>query len=583
MPASRPLSWQGTRYAFVRGRDATEAGRVLSSSEATRILRLLIASEACGQLRSLYQELSHSPTSTPHPNEVVVEGLIQRLGDHVSGWRLIELTRNRRRVPTSSESPEQQEERALDRKLAELGTREDLFHDGRHYRLVRAARNEDLPGRRHYEAVNTREAQRLLSEMAQDTQQPERQRALLEELQGSIDATQTNPNLALVLLRRYRVYILTQEKAEVITPAQMRRMLEEHWIEVELIDDAGIPLVGEVFSVITPDGRAWRCATDARGLFRIDRIPAGDCKLQLASSDLLEGPDSHGHLDLELVDPAGLPLAGMEYDVLAGGTSVAKGKVDETGRAHLGGLPPGPYELVLPGVAVNAATLDGAEAHAASGSSREAKTYVVKKGDTLNKIAQAHGVKTGRELYDAPENEALRKKRPNPDRIRVGDEVNIPSGEVAAFDLSDGQVARVVVGGASAAVPLTLRLLGSDDKALAGAYYQLSGAGFFYAGELGADGVLKHELPPGTEEARLVIVGKDAFMEQTLVFQDEQDDVTSDQIRLANLGWYGGAIDGQSSALLASAIGYYKRSNNLGAGNEMEDATRQHVEQEYLA
>jgi len=55
--------------------------------------------------------------------------------------------------------------------------------------------------------------------------------------------------------------------------------------------------------------------------------------------------------------------------------------------------------------------------------------YTVKSGDNLSLIAQQHGLKSWRDIYDHPDNAAFRLKRPDPNRIFPGDVVMIPGGD----------------------------------------------------------------------------------------------------------------------------------------------------------
>jgi hypothetical protein len=55
--------------------------------------------------------------------------------------------------------------------------------------------------------------------------------------------------------------------------------------------------------------------------------------------------------------------------------------------------------------------------------------YTVKSGDNLSLIAQQHGVKSWRDIYDHPDNAAFRLKRPDPNRIFAGDVLMIPGGD----------------------------------------------------------------------------------------------------------------------------------------------------------
>jgi hypothetical protein len=63
-----------------------------------------------------------------------------------------------------------------------------------------------------------------------------------------------------------------------------------------------------------------------------------------------------------------------------------------------------------------------------------ARIHTVRRGESLSKIAAQYGIKSWRTIYDDPGNAAFRKKRPNPNRIEIGDEIVIPeaSGTAAA-------------------------------------------------------------------------------------------------------------------------------------------------------
>jgi len=66
------------------------------------------------------------------------------------------------------------------------------------------------------------------------------------------------------------------------------------------------------------------------------------------------------------------------------------------------------------------------------------RTHVVVEGESLSTIAAAEGFRDFRKLYDAPENAELRKKRPNPNLIRPGDEVVIPDRKPLSVTVTPG-------------------------------------------------------------------------------------------------------------------------------------------------
>ncbi len=354
------------------------------------------------------------------------------------------------------------------------------------------------------------------------------------------------------------------------------------WIGFELLDQDGTPIAGEPFLLRTPDGQQSTQRLNERGMARKDPTLDGLFGFKLAGREpatlTLEN-----FLDLEIVDTAGAPIAGTQYQVIVGGALIRAGAVDRDGRAHIDDLPPGPYEILLPGFEPSAVTLDGTAAHAASSAARPASTYNVKQGDTLAKIAKSHGIKSGKALYDAPENSALRKKRPNPDRIRAGDEVNIPSGKAAAVALKPGIINTLLIDAPATGTKLQLRFIGPDEQPI-NATYALSGSGFAFEGKLASDGSLEQLLPDGCAEVALSIHGEEFSIEQRLSLRDDDDSPEATQIRLANLGWYGGPIDGdEKSTTFASAAALYRKERKLGEGDGIDKRLQQRVDEEYLA
>ncbi|MEX1232357.1 MAG: LysM domain-containing protein [Planctomycetaceae bacterium] len=69
--------------------------------------------------------------------------------------------------------------------------------------------------------------------------------------------------------------------------------------------------------------------------------------------------------------------------------------------------------------------------------------YNVKPGDTLSAIAFRHGIKSWRNLYNDPSNASFRVKRPNPNLIFPGDQINIPTVGPAAAQGQFGLLAEL--------------------------------------------------------------------------------------------------------------------------------------------
>lgn len=78
---------------------------------------------------------------------------------------------------------------------------------------------------------------------------------------------------------------LQDEQAANATQATGPQAEEQHWIEIELIDDAGEPVVGELYFVELPDGSSISGRTDGSGLARVDGVDPGTAKVSFPDLD----------------------------------------------------------------------------------------------------------------------------------------------------------------------------------------------------------------------------------------------------------------------------------------------------------
>ncbi len=58
-----------------------------------------------------------------------------------------------------------------------------------------------------------------------------------------------------------------------------------HWIEVQLLDDAGQPITSEAVEVTTPDGSVSGGTTDEKGVYRVEHIDPGNCQITFPNLD----------------------------------------------------------------------------------------------------------------------------------------------------------------------------------------------------------------------------------------------------------------------------------------------------------
>jgi len=78
---------------------------------------------------------------------------------------------------------------------------------------------------------------------------------------------------------------LQDEQAAKATQESEPGAEETHWIEIELVDDAGKPVVGELYFVELPDGSSISGRTDGEGRARVEGVDPGTAKVTFPDLD----------------------------------------------------------------------------------------------------------------------------------------------------------------------------------------------------------------------------------------------------------------------------------------------------------
>jgi N-acetylmuramoyl-L-alanine amidase len=197
--------------------------------------------------------------------------------------------------------------------------------------------------------------------------------------------------------------------------------------------------------------------------------------------------------------------------------------------------------------------------------------HIVKQGECISSIARRHGFSDWHTIYDDAQNRQLKKKRPNPHMLHPGDEVSIPEREKKSLSLSTGKVHEI-----KATIPkrrLKLVLRDGAGKVLANAPYMIEGVGLFAAGHTDDDGKLEQTVSALLQTARLSIAGYawELRLGTLNPMSDTDDDgVSGVQGRLANLGFYGGAVDGVLGPRTRDAIVAFEQEHGLKVTGKAE-------------
>jgi len=120
--------------------------------------------------------------------------------------------------------------------------------------------------------------------------------------------------------------------------------------------------------------------------------------------------------------------------------------------------------------------------------------HTVSKGECMSSLAARFGFPSWKTIYDAPGNEALRKKRPNPNLLAVGDVVALPKREKHTSSAQTSATAALKV--AVSRTELRLHLRSAQGAKLASVKCSLKIAGQTLEGTTDGDGLLKLRIPP---------------------------------------------------------------------------------------
>jgi uncharacterized protein (DUF2345 family) len=129
---------------------------------------------------------------------------------------------------------------------------------------------------------------------------------------------------------------------------------DRHWIEVELLDEAGAPVQNERCRIVLPDGSERLERTDRNGLMRVDRTVAGQCTISFPDLDArataplttisrqgtqvvaTKPPSTPLHwIEVELLGEDGSAIVGERCEITLPDGKVVKRKTDRSGLIRL--------------------------------------------------------------------------------------------------------------------------------------------------------------------------------------------------------------------------------------------------------
>jgi hypothetical protein len=197
------------------------------------------------------------------------------------------LLRDRRGDRTVGTSPQSPESQRIDKALTAFG-RAPFTHRGETYHLQRAGgvdaalRNGDM-----YETLSEAQLFAVLRALQDDLALAAPRKAAADELRAAADdQRKQRGRTELLLRRRQRAHARVQEDSgPTLTPSQMRKALERHWVEVSAVDPDGKPVSDVALEFELADGAVRSATTNADGFARLEPVPAGNVVIRLPKID----------------------------------------------------------------------------------------------------------------------------------------------------------------------------------------------------------------------------------------------------------------------------------------------------------
>ena len=206
------------------------------------------------------------------------------------------------------------------------------------------------------------------------------------------------------------------------------------------------------------------------------------------------------------------------------------------------------------------------------------KEHKVKQGDCISSISYEHGF-FPETLWNDPANAQLKKIRKDPNILIPGDVVVIPDKRLKEIGASSSARHRFKKKG----VPEKFRLkLLRDGKPRVSVAFRLDIDGALKIGQTNGCGMIETVIPPNAKKGLLIVTEEgqeDEEYELNLGYLDPITEISGVQMRLHNLEYYCGDMDGILNQATREAIVEFQRRNGLNPSGQLDEITLQKLEE----
>lgn len=215
--------------------------------------------------------------------------------------------------------------------------------------------------------------------------------------------------------------------------------------------------------------------------------------------------------------------------------------------------------------------------------------HTIRQGEHLAMLAKQNHLSSWRAIYDAPENQEIRSQRPDPNVLEPGDEWFIPEVESKQVDCATDQCHRF----RTSASELRLRIVVCDHcgEPLGNKRFEIAigegGEEQKIEGQTDGEGLVDQPIPAELQRVRLSVWNDPDAAEPWKTWQlkvgslNPVEDITGYQARLKNLGYYKGAIDGESGPQTEAALRAFQQHAELPVDGEASTDTLDQIKSEH--
>lgn len=213
--------------------------------------------------------------------------------------------------------------------------------------------------------------------------------------------------------------------------------------------------------------------------------------------------------------------------------------------------------------------------------------HIVKQGEHVSSIALAYGFSRHGKIWDHPENAQLKARRKNPNVLLPGDSLFIPDRDTKEHTAGTDQLHKYLL--STEPLKLCIKLERAYAQPIANTDCELRLAQEKFMVTSDAAGLVQHAIPLNATDAALLFKDFVKVKDTKLQLDRELDisighlnpveEISGQQARLANLGYYRGGADQIDEVERASAIEEFQCEHGLKVDGICGPLTQAKLEQ----